>query len=160
MDLRNPQIFGKSPMNIDQSDFIEIFIVKNHFEGISNFVENSRNKERSLNVKGIQCIAGTLGCQRKIYFPLLSEHAAKTIFSQPSLQLGVAMCLNFSQWNRSRMWCVPSTPSHQFSPCVLFLQDLFLFLLLEQWSKSHVEDNRAARIFEFWMTVCKQSPQS
>lgn len=84
---------------------LEIFIVKNHFEGLSNFVENSKNEERSLNVKGIQYTAGikTSGCQRKIYFPLLSEHAAKTIFSQPFLQLGVAMRLNFSQWNRSKM---------------------------------------------------------
>lgn len=80
VDLRKPQIFGKSFMNIDQGDFIEIFIVKNHFEEMSNFVENSKNKERSLAVKGIQCIAGTLGCQRKIYFPLLSEHTATTIF--------------------------------------------------------------------------------
>lgn len=67
-------------MNIDQGDFIEIFIVKSHFEEMSNFVENSKNEERSLTVKGIQCIAGTLGCQRKIYFPLLSDHTAKTVF--------------------------------------------------------------------------------
>lgn len=67
-------------MNIDQSNFKEIFILKSHSEGMSDFVETFKNEEGSLNVKGIQCIAGTLGCKRKICSHLLSGHIAKTTF--------------------------------------------------------------------------------